>query len=369
MTCENKKEKFYKHINGLKGVACLFIMVGHYLGIYKYAQLFKPAISIIDRLDNSRFSFFISESYWLYLFFVISGYLIAKSKIDNINNLFSKSVNRFLRFALPVFFSYSIIYLIYVIIGFHNVETKKLFQCLWYQKFYLDVYSINEVIYSPFYVLLLGKCKLNSPYWVLQMMFFSSLLIYIIKYLYVKFENDNRAPYFFSILVIVTILSSLFSKIIMACFVGMLISFYENKDIQTKGYYAFWVIFLSMCIYIMSNVMKSTLFFAALIYYIPKINWINRIFSSKVFQVLGNISWGIYSFHWPFICSFGALSIIKFSKNIGLIKSYFITFFIVLILTIIISIFFYYTFERLSLYLIMLLNKRVFKLMKLSIKN
>lgn len=31
-----KERKMY--IDGLKGVACFFIMLGHYTGIYKYAQ-------------------------------------------------------------------------------------------------------------------------------------------------------------------------------------------------------------------------------------------------------------------------------------------------------------------------------------------
>ena len=65
---ENKREFF---IDGIKGIACLFIMIGHFTGIYKYSQEFTPNIVYIDIINNSKFSFIIDELFWLYLFFVI----------------------------------------------------------------------------------------------------------------------------------------------------------------------------------------------------------------------------------------------------------------------------------------------------------
>ena len=66
------------YINGMKGIACLFIMISHFLGIYKYAQEFSPKFPILDIILNSPISFLVNETYWLYLFFVVSGYLVAK---------------------------------------------------------------------------------------------------------------------------------------------------------------------------------------------------------------------------------------------------------------------------------------------------
>ena len=340
------RQTYYYHLNGLKGIACLLVMIGHYLGLYKYAQSFIPPIHLIDIINKSIFSFLINEGYWLYLFFVVSGYLVSKSKIVDLRDLFTKSINRFLRLAFPILFSYAVIYLIYQLIGFHTAETSTLFQCQWFQKFYTDTYSIKDVLFSPFFVLLFGKSRLNGPYWVLRMMFFSSLLIYLLKFLCVKLKASEHESSTFSILMLITIFSRAVSPIITACLSGMMVSFYENSDITKKPCYAFWFIFVAMSIYVLPGNLKSIIFFAALIIYIPQIKQLNTVFSSKPFQAIGSISWGIYSFHWPIICSFGALSIIRLSGYVGLRKAYFVSFFIVLMLTFVLSACFYYSLER-----------------------
>ena len=345
---QTDRQTYYYHLNGLKGFACFLVMIGHYLGLYKYAQSFVPSIKTIDVIYNSVFSFLISEGYWLYLFFVVSGYLVSQSKITNVKTLVIKSVNRFLRLAFPILFSYSIIYLIYLTVGFHTAETSALFQCQWFQKYYLDTYSIKHVLISPFEVLLLGKARLNGPYWVLRMMFISSLIIYLIHYLYFKLKASQYESFSFSVLMIITIFSCFLSPIITACLAGMLVSFYEKSDITTKPCYAFWFIVIAMAVYFLPDTLNSIIFFAALIVFIPRIRLLNTIFSSKPFQFAGSISWGIYSFHWPIICSVGALSIVGLSTQIGIIEAYTVTFFFVLILTVLLSVCFFYSLERLA---------------------
>lgn len=345
---QTDRQTYYYHLNGLKGIACLLVMIGHYLGLYKYAQSFVPSIRIIDILNNSPFSFLINEGYWLYLFFVVSGYLVSKSKITSITDVISKSISRFLRLALPILFSYFVIYLIYLVVGFHTDETNTFFQCQWYQNYYTGVYTIKDVLLGPIYVLLFGKSLLNGPYWVLRMMFISSLLIYFLKYIFFKLSTSKNESLVFSMLIIITIASCIVSTIITACLVGMLVSFYEDGKIKTESCYAFWFLFVTMSIYVLPGVLKSTLFFAALIVFVPRIKIFENVFSSKPVQFIGKLSWGIYSFHWPIICSFGALFIIGLTPRIGLIHSYFVSFVFVLILTFVFSICFYFTLERFS---------------------
>ena len=69
-----------KFINGLKGLACLLIMAGHYIGFYKYAENFPSNIRALDIIKNSStLSELCSESFWVVFFFVISGYLLSRS--------------------------------------------------------------------------------------------------------------------------------------------------------------------------------------------------------------------------------------------------------------------------------------------------
>lgn len=347
------ESKNYKHyITGLKGFACVLIMVGHYLGLYKYAQQFSSRLSLLDTFMGSQLSFLLSEGYWLYLFFVVSGYLIAKSNVKKIGDVVYKTITRFLRLAFPIFFAYAIIYLIYILVGFHNAETSSLFRCDWYQSYYSGSYSVMDVLHGPTDVLIRGIRALNAPYWVLKDMFIASILIYILKYFYNILGEKNDAVRIW-VMTLITFTSSFASTKIAACLMGMLVCVYEDRaEVYKKPYFAFWVMAVAMVLYILPKNLVASFFFASLIIFIPKVKCIDRVFSSKPFQFLGKISWGVYSFHWPLICSIGGMLMIYLQPKVGLLKSYFIACVLTSIGTLIISIIFYFTFERFSAFLL-----------------
>lgn len=219
-------QTYYSHLNGLKGLAALLVMLGHYLGLYKYAESFSPSTWLIDAVNFSPFSFVINEGYWLYLFFVVSGYLVAKSRIVTMQDLIVKAGSRFLRLAIPIFFSYG------------------------------------------------GICK--------------------------------------------------------------------------KPCFAFWFLAAAMLPELLPITLKAVLFFAALILLVPRLPLFTRFLSSAPVRFIGKISWGIYSFHWPVICSAGALSLLRLSGVVGLLKAYYLTFPVVAVLTLGLSAAFSCSLERLS---------------------
>lgn len=343
--------KYYHHIAGLKGISCIFIMIGHFIQIYKNAQSFQLSSPMFDAILSSKFSFLISAEYWLYLFIIISGYLVAKSKINTIKDVVIKSITRFFRFALPILFAYLVIYLIYILLGFHNCETINLFKCDWYQSYYLDQYSIKDVLIGPINVLFLGDCVLNAPYWVLRLMFFTSILIYILKYLYMRFSKKNE-NICFTLMVIITILSTFVSPVITTCLLGMLISICEDTELVKKSYFVFWFLVITMLLYVASPIYISSIFFGSLIIFAPKVKLINDFLSSKFIGFLEKISWGVYSFHWALMCSAGAIFIIALQSKLSLFTSYILACILVVFITLIVSIIYNYTFERLSSFLL-----------------
>ena len=69
-----------EYIDGMKGLACLFVLLGHFTGIYKYAENATAIDSWFTQiLTKGPLSFFTAESFWLYPFFVLSGYLLTIS--------------------------------------------------------------------------------------------------------------------------------------------------------------------------------------------------------------------------------------------------------------------------------------------------
>lgn len=310
--------------------------------------MFYPPISFIEYISIPLISLIIDERFWLYLFFIVSGFLLARKPIDSVSDLIKNIIGRFLRLALPVFFSYFIIYIIYTCMGFCNNETTIIFQCKWFQEAYsAHTYNILDVLYSPVNVVLLGKCSFNTPYWVLRLMFLASFIIYIFNYLHSKFKSIVVIPFIF---IASTLFSYYISPVITACLIGMLTYRIDNYYIKSKTnrYFYSFVCVMLLFIYILPTKIKYSIFFAIIILATPRICFLNNIFKHNVFQLLGNISWGIYSFHWPLICSAGAYFLLFFNKKLGLASSYLISYIILSISIICVAILFFYSFEKLA---------------------
>lgn len=346
---------FKTHLTSLKGLACIFIMIGHYVGVIKYAQEISIDTSFIYLFKKYHLFFLIDETFWLSLFFIISGYLCAKSEISKFSHLIIKSITRFFRLAFPIFFACTIILLISHLIGFHNLETVNYFKNSQFQNAYLTKLSVTMLIKSPIDVLISSKCFFNSPYWVLQNMLIASLFIYLLVYMKSKITSLKIYSFFiFTIIFGVFILNLKFnifySTIIFGCFLGAIISLYEEqieKFIDNKM--AIITFILSIIIYLLyPNLYTSIFLFATSVLFIPKITLLDKLLKNKILEYLGKISFGIYSFHWPVICSMGSLVIVLSWNKINPVFSITLTSAFSIFATIVISDFYNITAEKWS---------------------
>lgn len=343
------RSNYKNYITGLKSFACIMVMIGHFIGIYKYAENFPAKSNITQLFDiflDSKLSFILDETFWVILFFVVSGYLVAMSNIPDIKTFAVKCFMRFLRLGLPILFAYAAIFLIYKTIGFHTTETLEFFENSFIQKNYTATYSLLQILKSPVDVLILGETTLNGPYWVLREMFFSSIIIYFFAWLKNRFANNNIILF---ALLITTVISMVFSNIIFAGLFGMLLHSLEQdnkKEVLSNKIFIVAAIAFCASLYFIPRSRIACLFFGALIVFLPKLPLINAIFSSKIALFFGKISFGIYSFHWPVFCSIGMLSLINMQQQFGLLKASAFCIIISIVATIIVSILFYYTFEK-----------------------
>lgn len=324
-------------------------MLGHYLGLYKYADHFpvdNVVTRIFDKLLESDLNFIVNESFWVILFFVVSGYLVAMTKIQDIKIFIKKSSMRFLRLGIPILCSMLMVFALYKVVGFHTVDTIGLFDNSFVQGAYNDNFKIIEALLSPINVLILGKVSLNSPFWVLREMFFTSLIIYFLQFLYCKIKKNSI---FLSIVGVVFFTSMILSNVVFAGIFGYIINLIEkNKEnkITTNKIFIFLAIIFSVSLYFIPRSRISCIFFGCLILLIPKLPFICSIFSSKLAQYINKISFGIYAFHWPVFCSIGMLCLIKFSQNTGLLTACIISYAIAVLTTILISVCFYHFIEK-----------------------
>lgn len=349
-----EKSNYKTYITGLKGFACVMVMIGHFLGVFAYAENMPFDIHLFLAIRDSKVGFLLDESYWLYLFFIVSGYLLAFSKIDRLQQLFAKWIQRFLRLGLPILFAYGFIYIVYLTIGFHNGETSTFFENTWFQKAYSGSYSFLTVLMSPIDVLLFGRCSLNSPYWVLREMLIASLIIYLASYLknktIIQKWGGNWIVPIASLGIAFVVSHFLDSKIIIFCVLGAILSWCERdiSSLKEKQLFYVFILLVALGLSIVDKSYIQRMFFIALLICIPKIKILNSIFSSRIFKFTGDISFGIYSFHWPLYCSIGALLIIKTADQVGLLSSILLAMVGSAVATFLISWLYHITCERFS---------------------
>ena len=334
----SNQKVYLSHLDGLKGLACVMVMIGHYIGVYKFAEYFPGDYAGFDLFLNSKLSFILDEQFYVKLFFIISGYLVSKSVIDSKSKLMKKCVQRFLRLGLPILFAYVIIWVIYQTIGFHTSETEAVVLNQWFQTMYNGEFRFVDVITSPVDVLILSRFEWNAPYWVLREMFFASLIIYVLNYMKKQMKIDSI------LLIIVAGLMVGYLgvyDVAIACLLGMLLCWFEKdyKKIHT-------VILLAVGVYVAYKGYFAWLFFCAFILVLPKVIWLKKLFSSKAMLFLGKISFGIYSFHWPVFCSLGMIIFLKASGAYGAAVALVISGVCTTMVTLGISIVYYYVFEK-----------------------
>lgn len=333
------------YIEGMRGIVCLLIMNGHFMGIIKYCTI-PISESGLNYVEKSVLGVFINETFWLYCFFVISGYCLSTSYVTKPSSFILKVIKRFFRLVLPIMGACIYIYIIYRIVGFHNDETRTLFINPWYQNSYSGSLLWTDVIFDPIYTVLEGGSKFNSPYWCIHDMFVVSIFIMAFNLLKNYFYS---LKYLFSFLIICWCMGE--NMIYQACICGMLCQWYE-KDICKIIRYK-WVgrILLGTCAILTLFQVKNDwgmIYFSVLLLTIPQFPAIEKILSSKIFVKLGRISFGIYSFHWPLLCSVGAALLLYWYEFLPADFVLLSVFGLTGITTILLSLLYYVTLERLS---------------------
>lgn len=328
-----------EYISGLKGIACILILLGHYSGLVKYTTTPVTFYYYIQWIANSSVGFVFDECFWLYLFFICSGYLLSKSRITCCRELISKCIQRVFRLGVPILFACFFIYLI-SFAGFYNGKTASILDNPWFQNPYHSKYSLLQLIISPIDVLFLNKCSFNSPYWVLRDMLFASWIIYGLCYI----RQTNRfSRLFLPIYIVVLLVTFYFSSVVFSCVMGMAVSFVTNSFSMKEGHFRLLCLLLLIIngIFIVINgqhVIANALFFVLLILFVSAFPLLKNVFSIKPCRFLAKYSWGIYSFHWPILCSAGAWVLITLYTKYGFWKAYAVAAVVATVVTLVTSI-------------------------------
>lgn len=354
------EKKRLHYIDGYKGFLCFMIMLGHFWKIYRSTSgaspLSHPALDSI--LGTTTDTFTLAATFWLYAFLVISGYLLSFGKTKTFPELLTKTVSRFLRLYIPILGACLIIFGIYKTVGFYNNATADYFKNKWFQSFYQKDFIFADVFTESFNAMFSSSCDFNPPFWVIRDMLLSSIMIYVCQLTDHTFQKKTHVlPLLFTLCAVL-----LYNKVITACFAGFLIGYYEDglKRLTAK----FWsFLAISLVIYSVFLWMKAekvfpstyartamfTLLHCFLLMLLNRFSALQRFFSAKVFLLSGKISFGVYSFHWPVICSVGSLLLLLGIQQHWLpLLAFFVPLLVSIPCTIVLSIAYHFTVEKLS---------------------
>lgn len=325
----NAKETQNKllHVDGLRGVACFMVVLSH------LALMFYPGLHDMDVYNNkyvsfvanSPLAFAYSGTAAVYIFFVLSGFILSHSFMKNGNLIASLpniATKRYFRLAIPAtiscIFAYAVLSLFHPDtsmvppwINFYATNNKNLLNAVYsgaVGSFFSQPAKVNPVLWTMkieligsflTYFLCIITFKATRKWLILflfSLAFFASQLPQHEKYGYISFvlgvwiyTCKFRISDMISIIMIISgiyfggVHYGSYSYTHMIDFAR----FFLNGE-ESNAYYLFnFISGLLICLAILKN------------------NHLKQFFRNKLFSFMGKVSFIVYLFHLPFVYAIG----------------------------------------------------------------
>ncbi|PKM14084.1 MAG: acyltransferase [Gammaproteobacteria bacterium HGW-Gammaproteobacteria-5] len=195
-------------LDGLRGLASLIVVFSHlFLWFAPSAHYGKTSeLNLGIYLFNGPASFFYRGGFAVYLFFILSGFVLTYSLQRNAHSLLTirrASLKRYIRLGVPVAASIFICYLFMLLNVFQTPDIKPLTGLA-------KQYTFNESFLSAtkdalFGALLLGDSRYNYVLWTISLELFGSLAIFSAIAL---FGHDKRTYQIACVIAICMLLTS-----------------------------------------------------------------------------------------------------------------------------------------------------------------
>ncbi|WP_281561714.1 acyltransferase [Thalassomonas sp. RHCl1] len=314
-------------VEGLRGIACFMVVLSHLsLIFYPYLHNFNAADStgydIQNLIHHSPFTFFFSGSAAVYIFFVLSGYILTKVALrsqPSLSRISSMAIKRYPRLMLPALISCLLAVTIFQFVGMpgsdmiHSINNYGDFD-----------YSLTGALYNgtidTFF--LSGQSLYNPVLWTMKVELLGSFIIY--------FLCMNKASFnipFLSIISLVILLALTGLKLIGTGLTAGLVAFYGGYYFCRYGRmiplkiaipllltglylagahngsssYALIESIVGQKTYILGNFLSG--FF--LVYAVIFSDRINGVFSGKLPVFMGKVSFSVYLIHLPLLSTLG----------------------------------------------------------------
>lgn len=320
MSVESQKREEY--VDGIKGIACLLIFFFHFNIAFVFAVPEWERILI----THTPIKTLLDGNYIVYIFCLISGFVVCRTCIVTGKQLAEKIIFRYLRFSLPIFVAYLLVYLMGFIWGFPVNKASLLCENYPLSNYYLGFPDWKALFYEPFVKIWISGSSVITPLWMIRYLFYGSVIIYFYIYICNRFLKSERAKNVLLIsIVCILVVLDIKMWLVLTTFLGLVMYKIKDKIFPNQKCWL-WIALLAFCVFMiwtghemMYKLAKGVMglpevfnlnghwkmLYAFLIFLaISKLSVCKSFFSKSLIMKCSKISFAIFLLHFPLICSF-----------------------------------------------------------------
>ncbi|MCH7313836.1 acyltransferase [Acinetobacter sp. ANC 3882] len=305
----------------IRGLACLAVVLSH-LSLTFFPQLHNFDVSAVPQYDffaqlhHSPLAFFYSGTGAVFVFFVLSGFVLTLSSFKKQNTaaqLKTSLIKRYPRLAIPAFISCVIAYLV----CFVPVDVSHVSE--WGAALANPHPQLRTALYEgSIGAFLFGDSSYNWVLWTMQIELLGSLVIYLACYFYGKLPILCGIFLLFSVITAYTISQTVLLGLL-SFILGMglflyavelsttisillfLIGLYFCGAHNSSASYQVFTQFLGEQTYDYLNFIGGF----CIVYAVLKGKWLAQFFDQRFLVFLGKISFSIYLLHLAVLYALG----------------------------------------------------------------
>ena len=304
----------------LRGLACLAVVFSHialtfYPQLHYYFANTLPDFAVMEWIYNSPFGFFYSGNAAVFVFFVLSGYVLSLSMLkhnmtgEKLQNALAK---RYPRLAIPALGSCLVVWaVLHIPVNGDQVSG-------WFRAMVEQDLSLWEVVkYGAFMPFVFGTSKYNPALWTMQIELFGSVVIYFFCYL----QGLRLAQLvFFALMMILADLASQSLTIGVMCFFIGYFTYRSTVKINEgilvlvflwglylAGYHDDSDSYAYMTRFFKQDMTDYCHYFGGILISVAvlKSRFLDRLLDQAPLVYLGKLSFSIYLLHFAVIYSIG----------------------------------------------------------------
>lgn len=303
-------------IRGLASLAVVFshLSLSFFPGLHRFDQP-TETIAWVDWMHNSPFAFWYSGTAAVFVFFVLSAYVLSFAIYKHQSNIIAKlkdmGYKRYPRLMIPVLSSCILTWLI-----FNSFQIDSRYTQAWLAEYLTQDIQFGQALYQgSIGSFFFGQSSVNWVLWTMQIEFFGSFLLFFLIYI------GQRNQFLFRLFSIVLPIASYFiwgegMLLGLSCFViGLYIYRYGRRlhlavalmmvifalylagVHQSSASYQWLVAILGDKTYDYANFIAGVL----LVYSIVMSAELSLWFDQKILVLLGKWSFSIYLLHLPLL--------------------------------------------------------------------